>query len=170
MCGALLSLLADALPVASTNPSQATFVSSLLGAIAVLGSVIVYLHRQEIAERRRSEEKLEAKDAVIAALRLAQVEAVNAASDKLISVHVLHATATAALHAARVADGAVTRDQLVHVVQQVTATLTAVGDTMNALHETTRELTSSHHSLVEAVSGSSTSSVHKSPQTPPRTK
>lgn len=147
--GDILSLLAEAVPTSQTTAS-----GLLLAAVSVLAAVIVYQDRRAERDRDKASEKLEAKERENAALRNAQVEAACAAGDKLVRAHESHATALAALNSARVAEGTTTRDQLVHVVRQVTTALTATGDTLNALRESTEELAQSNRELAEDVRSS----------------
>ncbi len=154
----LLAQAAPALQAATTATNGTTQAGLLFAAVAVLAGVIVYLHTDARKERLAAAESVlvaaskakldtDALHAELAALRAAQVQAAMDAANGLVAVQKQHTAAMLELQSTRIASDTVTRDQLVHLVRQCAAVLTATGASLDAVQEINTEMLSSTRDL-----------------------
>lgn len=139
MDATLITALGQAL-AAIPAPRDTTQAGLLLTAVSVLAGVIVYLHRDAKADRKQAKADCTELNNQLTLVRTAQVTAAHAAAERLVEAQKSHTAALMDLQAARIADGNVTKEQLVHLVRQCAAVLTATGASLDAVQEINTEM------------------------------
>lgn len=145
-----LSTLATDLAATAAGPSGGT-VGMLLSGMGVLAAVVVYLDRRSESRAEAARLREAALHAENNELRAAALTTVLAHADRLVELQRQHTEALMGFQDVRFAGETATREQLVHLVRQCAAVLTATGASIDAVQETNAELVASHRELTEAV-------------------